>query len=870
MHGKNESGVALIAALLVMALMSALVVGFVAMVVSDQRAGFANRDQTQAYSAAHAGLEQLTSDLGELFATNYAPTGVQINALATTPPALPGVTFVSPGGGPGYTIAFTPDVNGNPATELTPRSITTGPFQGFLGLVTPYTVTVTARTAGGSEVRMRREMQTVAIPVFQFGIFSENDLSFFAGPDFNFGGRVHTNSHLFLAEQSGILTLADRVTVVGEVIRTHLANNVPVTVSGHTGSVRVARAPNVYRDLKYAGPNESSVNIAGSASVPPTIPLTPPNTANEPIWTNLSVGTYNSYIRNGRTGARRLDLPLVQMGARPVDLVRRPLINSNEDVANAPVFGQRYFGMASLRILLSDTAADILNLPTVTAQQPVDLTDITASGYVVDAAHPPIARSSGINPQLTPVDTSLIDGFIKVEKQDRNGNWTDVTLEILNLGIAGRNISNGILHTPDTNICTPFEPNPDAVIRLQRIRDVPSTSVAPLTNAKKCGVGAGGFTQVATDYWPNVLYDAREGVRRDAEPTGQNNPYLGGLMHYVELDVNNLRRWLQGQIGANGANAQDLTGYVVYFSDRRLNRTAPVALGGLETGEFGWEDFINTDAISTPNGVLDPGEDMNGNGLLETYGNAPTVVAGSQNPLGATARVWTAVSRDIARTNRAIFFRRALKIVNGGRGNLPANGLQGLMVASENPVYVQGNYNAPNAAGNAFGPTGDGHVSAAIIADALTFLSNAWNDIVSFNVPHDAAQRNATMTWYRTAIIAGKGLTFPHPGSGVGGAAAGNAGDHTDFGTDGGAHNFIRYIEDWSGQTLNYRGSILSFFTSRQAVGTYKCCDNVYSPPTRGYNFDVEFLTPSLLPPRTPMFRDVNTLTFRQVLRPTQ
>ena len=71
-------------------------------------------------------------------------------------------------------------------------------------------------------------------------------------------------------------------------------------------------------------------------------------------------------------------------------------------------------------------------------------------------------------------------------------------------------------------------------------------------------------------------------------------------------------------------------------------------------------------------------------------------------------------------------------------------------------------------------------------------------------------------------------------------------------------------------QTLNYRGSIVSFFISRQAVGSYKCCDNVYKAPTRGFNFDTDFLLPSLLPPGTPMFRDVNTLTFRQLLRPTQ
>ena len=76
-------------------------------------------------------------------------------------------------------------------------------------------------------------------------------------------------------------------------------------------------------------------------------------------------------------------------------------------------------------------------------------------------------------------------------------------------------------------------------------------------------------------------------------------------------------------------------------------------------------------------------------------------------------------------------------------------------------------------------------------------------------------------------------------------------------------------MEGWAG-TINYRGSIISFYTSRQATGVYKCCTNVYGPPTRGYRFDTEFLTLSLLPPKSPAFRDVNTKSFRQVLRPTQ
>src|SRR6185436_4003696 len=83
------------------------------------------------------------------------------------------------------------------------RAITSGPYEGFIGLMTPYKLRVIAQTTQGtdglSEVQLERTLQTVGIPVFQFGIFSETDLSFFAGPNFNFGGRVHTNGNLFLA-----------------------------------------------------------------------------------------------------------------------------------------------------------------------------------------------------------------------------------------------------------------------------------------------------------------------------------------------------------------------------------------------------------------------------------------------------------------------------------------------------------------------------------------------------------------------------------------------------------------------------------------------------------------------------------------------
>jgi len=320
------------------------------------------------------------------------------------------------------------------------------------------------------------------------------------------------------------------------------------------------------------------------------------------------------------------------------------------------------------------------------------------------------------------------------------------------------------------------------------------------------------------------------------------------VMHYVELDVNNLRRWFQGAIGTQGGNAMDVTGYVVYFSDRRNNRNA----AGQETAEYGVEDFVNpATAAGAPNAVLDAGEDINANGVLDVYGQTPKVPAGGIAPLGNAATPFVSVAATVAQVNRPLFFRRALKIVNGSLGNIIA---PGLTIASENPVYLKGDYNA--SAANGFG---DPHVATAIMADALTLLSNSWNDRSSFLTPEDPVGRSATDTWYRLAVISGKGLSFPRPTAWASGQ---------DFGTDGGAHNFLRYLEDWGGRTLNYRGAIASFYYNRQAVGTYKCCTNVYKPPTRGYNFDVDFLTPALLPPRTPMFRDVNTTGFTQITQP--
>ena len=85
-----------------------------------------------------------------------------------------------------------------------------------------------------------------------------------------------------------------------------------------------------------------------------------------------------------------------------------------------------------------------------------------------------------------------------------------------------------------------------------------------------------------------------------------------------------------------------------------------------------------------------------------------------------------------ARENPPVFFRRALKIVDGASLNH-----RNLLHAAptvfdrswpQNPVYIQGDYNAPGGRRH----LGRRSVAAAVEGDAVTFLSNNWNDVNSF------------------------------------------------------------------------------------------------------------------------------------------
>jgi hypothetical protein len=949
---------ALITALLVLLLISSMIVGMSFLVLTDQKLGGNNADRQRAFYGAEAGMESLTTSLQDAFSNNYALSAADVTNIVantqTTTTNIPQIQYLNRDGSNGFMINFTQDTAptnlGNPAAVN--HTILSGTYAGLIGLLTPYTLQVTSRTALGSEARLQRTVQTVAIPVFQFGIFSDTDLSYFAGPNFDFGGRVHTNGNLWLAEGDGsTLTMRDKVTAVGEVVRTNLENGWPLTTS-YNGTVSITKNPGS-GPLVALGQNQgSTTGQSYFGSIAGTQEMTFQTVSN----------SYNGNLANGATGVKTLDLTIATpaIGGTAIDMLRLP--QPGEFAANPGKLKERYYSQASLRIMLSDYDAnggcansDLVGLDYASANPPTDLASLAWDNTApakdglgsVGSAGPAWLANQGASVFPLPVsdaqavtytnpDTDgywvkhwypIETGCIKIDYQTKAGlAWVDVTQQILNLGFTGRNLNpqTAAIMTIATNkvpnrLALPAaqigpnpsgcgNPSPNAIIRLARVRDNPSSA----NNVGGCGAP---YTIRGTDYVPNVLYDTREAILRD-DAMAATQLTLAGAMHYIELDVNNLDNWFKGA----GAVANNTTGYTVYFSDRRGDRKDPtppasVGVGALKTGAWGYDDIVNpNDANSCPDNVLQGAEDfesdfVHGTDLNPPAGpknydqffptdvnvapNNPTLwtVTGLKTPLQlngifvspavaasaiqnhpkcagplAKGNAWpyaTALNAGDLRLNPPVYFRRALKVVNGGTISLGAcDGVAcGLSIVSENPVYVQGDYNA-GANGNFATP----FVAAAVQGDAVTFLSNNWNDVNSFAFPYALGSRNAVTTTYRMAIVGGKTIPFKQPPAGTGGLANGKS----DFGTDGGVHNFLRYLENWGGQTLWYKGSIVALFYSHQAAGTFKCCNTVYSPPTRGYSFQTEFLTPSLLPPRTPMFRDINTLGFTQLILPTE
>lgn len=915
---KNENGTTTIITLLIMMLL----MGFVTFALTrsaNETIALSNEiSETKTLFAAQASIENMVLKADAKFEDKLTLDSNDVTAIqGSIPSNYSDYTFIQ-------------SLTKTRASEVT--DATGQQFQGLKVLRDEWQAMTTAtENATGVKVTLRRRFFANRIPIFQFGIFYDDDLEFHPGPRFDFGGRVHSNGSLFMMAGTG-LYFSSRVSAVGQVVTDIARNGRASTQWGE--NVYIKNGSGTYVKLKSTmGSVQTSpingTNVFSSNTDMPTVY----KSAN---WdTNRGLFQGNLLAEQkllelpikiaSKTNGNPLDyIELIRRGKKVGDLYNNagtlsPVTSATED--SVITSKERYANKRGIRISLSDSKAKLPGCASGTGITPVSVPcgrrlDGNASGSgdadVGEAkGYQPKAMTDGY--QATRVNGERFSAsgkklWIKIELVDINSTNSaieteDVTEDILSLGVTEAATPITVGGVTKFEITGYGDRDSRSIVKLQRFNIPGPPIISNDTNYLSSFSGWDGNVVISgkdttdsatvlddgfTDNdahkysalvdesgkdrkvspFPIQMFDTREGLYNDdfnathSSNYGNNVPWAG-VMSMIDIDVANMKKFLDGDFNtlmpASGTLYSDAkshalrntdvpqaNGWVLYVSDRRGDDDFD--------GEYDMEDiFGNND------GIKQPGEDINNNGTLEAdYTNEAVRYTGTGNH----------VSPAYAATIEHSYYRRGVRLINGT--TLPGtfdidNSLntKGFTVATENGVYVKGNYNAtgvnsvgsPTASTEYLPQNSTDHIPASIVADAITILSNNWKDAKSFRYPFQLNQRKGTQTTIRFAMLAGDAKSSYEATPNQGGG---------DPRLSGGVHNFKRFLEDWD-ESLNYAGSLINLYNSRNNNGAFKCCNKVYSPPTRNWVFDASFLDPTRLPPGTPFLQSITLTGFERI-----
>lgn len=940
---QSEDGSTIVLTLLILVLLAAFVALAVTRSVSETLSTANDVAETRAFTAAEASLETMTREFDKVFEEKLSPDLVDLQRIRNTVP-------------PGFEdYNFQQEVVQTRSARVVDL---TGSFlKGLKALRDEWRFqTTTTDRNSGVQVVLRRWIYNNRIPLFQFGIFYNDDAEFHPGPLFNFGGRVHSNGNIFLMASSG-LYFSSIVTASREIITDVARNGSPW--NHWSDKVYIRDATGIYRQLRYCMGSVITTSYGSdcgaSASTPVNLGSGYPT-----LYRNENWPTYrNLFQGNLLSGQPRLDLPLViasHGGLSYIELIKRgknigdlhnlngAIVPVNSSTADSFITTkERYANKNGIRITLADRkemlpgCADPATGNAVSTPCGVRL-DGDPSGNGDDVSNPeragylpkPMAdgyQATRVNGYRLRTGGTTINGrqrqvWIKVElvrisPVTGQVETQDVTEHILSLGVTERpafagmiqgygnadsrsiiklqrfSMPEGQLTASDNTYYTflpsvsPAIPNPGMAINQNIVALRYSTNNGSTwagldtgysppddpVHRKRLNLPLGNtVTNLEIVPFPIKMFDTREGLFNDSLTNTQLNSLYpngtvpwAGVMSMIDIDIANLRRFLNGEFDSamptiNGrrirsTDVPEANGWVLYVSDRRGDRDFD--------GQYDMENiYVPT---NNPTSItMEPGEDVNDNGVLDVdYGGEAPRYTDYDNRFPYCAFFDHS------------YYRRGVRLINGtvlpGRYDAtnPAN-TKGFTVASENAVYVLGNYNATGVDRTGLSSTDvtpstrylpqntPEHIPASIVADAVIILSNNWQDSRSFRYPFSLSNRPATETTVRFAMLAGD------PRSSLNGNPNQGGGDPR---LAGGIHNFKRFLEYWGGNAapLHYTGSLINLYNAQVNNGSFKCCSKVYSPPQRDWTFDISLLDPTRLPPGTPFIHNIQLTGFQRV-----
>jgi hypothetical protein len=363
--GSNQSGAALATAILMMALLGAIAMTVLAVVRSETRVAGSDLKRTQTFYAAASGIEKMTADFSTLFSKTSRPTTGQLNNIANNPPVglvAEGYTLNQSLVQDTATLASMRATQGIAAPAY-PSAVlgSDSPFAGLNASVNPFTLTTTATGNDGTQVALTRQMNNYLIPIFQFGVFSDQDLEFWPYPPMTFNGRVHANGNIYFG---GDITFLARVTTGSEAVRNKLRNNANNTnlVGGVYGSdPRWKLTPNAPASADVhmtqgsvtGGPFMPQPRLDGRGNFPDA-----PTGTDNVGWKAYSVIPFGGLLLSKSTGVLPLKLPLQlqQVNKQPLELIKRQMPDDSLPGFDA-LSESRYHTKAEIRILIDDENA---------------------------------------------------------------------------------------------------------------------------------------------------------------------------------------------------------------------------------------------------------------------------------------------------------------------------------------------------------------------------------------------------------------------------------------------------------------------------------------------------------------------------------
>jgi hypothetical protein len=724
-------------------------------------------------------------------------------------------------------------------------------FAGMKMLEYTHRVYSTARTQSDlgnpEKTVLQLDFQTRFVPIFQFAAFFDQDLEITPGPDMYLNGRVHTNGNLHLTD-GGTLCIAGQVSAQGGIYnrRKHAGN---ATEKAGNGNVYIYPNPGTCTPgFTTVAANKLYNTI--SYNVNPTMPYTsdPANSDStnhqnmvdrfggnvvdgvknikvpSPGFlakTDSVTGAFSNYYAKADLRIERKSNPAINAIPFSVSSIAKGMgdgttctdFNVPDDRVGKNTVRCMKFGAGQLHSLrqpvlvrtgqtTDDTQLCTTELTGVTAATSTAITALDAikKDKLVRALQTAIVSQKGLV-NYSEIKTTLLSDASFADIKTLFGTYltsagiTTVTAD---------NLASSSLASIAAIANDCFKPAPIQMYdnfynnREQRTISMLQTNIESLTIWNRDGL----YVNLKADASGNPELDSsnKYQVLLNGDNSGQGKSTNQQIFQFAPIPASSLT-----------CNAIDTLNL--------CKKSFPhLGLAGADNSEGGLVFHMTVDNNNTP------GTTTAYTAKQSPYGFA--ITGATQLPGALT------IATDQAAYLQGDYNFSATTLLAIKKG-VAVNGYNGLTGSATNPSTskpwtVTELSNTPVSKGGYKFP-------ASILADTVNVTSNLCIDTNGrLNCGVLGGKPNALSTTVNAAFLGGSDIM-----------AFSSADNYS-----GGLHNYPRFHENWSGNSLNYKGSFVSLGAPLQASGTWD--KTIYEPPTRNWDYDTDFNDVANLPPLTP------------------